>query len=117
MRPALKEKNEFNKRFIELRKAKQLTQVELAEALGVTRNVIAYYESKAQNPGIDTLQKIADFFQVSPDYLLGVDTSTKKRGAPSKLENQLNLIKELPQDQQKAISTVLDMALKNISSQ
>ena len=115
MRPSLKEKNEFNKRFIELRKAKQLTQVELAKALGVTRDVIAYYESKAQNPGIETLQSIADFFNVSPDFLLGVEPTTKKRGAPSKLENQLNLIKELPKDQQKAISTVLDMALKNIS--
>ena len=114
MRPATKEKSEFNKRLIQLRNNSNLTQFELAEKLGITRDAVAYYESKAKNPGVEIIQLLAGFFGVSSDILLGVKKHSRSRGAQSKLEKQLELIRSLPTKQQKAISTVLDMALKNV---
>lgn len=57
-----------------LRKAKGLTQEELAEAVGTTRATLAGYETGRRNPRLPDLQKIAEFFGVGLDYF-GVATS------------------------------------------
>lgn len=62
----------FGKRLASLRKQKGLTQYELADALGFSRGQIANYEQGSREPDFETLQKIARFFQVSTDYLLGL---------------------------------------------
>lgn len=54
-----------------LRKNKKLTQTELAKIIGVEQSSIAKYETKNVIPNIDTLNAIANFFEVSVDYLLG----------------------------------------------
>ena len=46
-------------------------QKELAKVLGVNDNVISYYCKGSRKPNIDQLNKIADFFHTSVDYLLG----------------------------------------------
>ncbi|MFA6809254.1 MAG: helix-turn-helix domain-containing protein [Eubacteriales bacterium] len=61
----------FNKRFKELRKEKNLTQQELADKFYLNKSSISRYEQGKQMPEIDQLQKFADFFGVSIDYLLG----------------------------------------------
>lgn len=61
----------FQNRLRELRKERKLSQDELGEALNLHGRTIGYYESKERNPSPDTLVKIADFFGVSVDYLLG----------------------------------------------
>lgn len=63
----------FNERLIALRKAKKLSQYELADQLNFTRGQIANYEQGKRKPDIDTLKKIANFFNVSLDYLTGED--------------------------------------------
>lgn len=63
----------FKERFIQLRKELGLTQEQLAEKLGMgyTRTAISAWEVGRNEPSnIDTV-KIADFFGVSTDYLLG----------------------------------------------
>lgn len=57
-----------------LRKAKGLTQEELAEAVGTKRATIAGYETGRRNPSLPDLQKIAQYFGVGLDYF-GVATS------------------------------------------
>lgn len=54
-----------------LRESKKLTQKDLAQYLGTTARNIGFYETGDRNPPIDTLNKLADFFGVSVDYLLG----------------------------------------------
>jgi len=54
-----------------LRKQKKLTQQDLAEIIGVDRVTLARYESGARLPSLEVLIKLADFFEVSVDYLLG----------------------------------------------
>ncbi|MFW6238346.1 MAG: HD domain-containing phosphohydrolase [Halanaerobiales bacterium] len=61
----------FADRLRKLRKSKDLRQVDLAEKLGFARTTIANYEQNNRIPGPQTLCQLADFFDVSLDYLLG----------------------------------------------
>lgn len=54
-----------------LRKEKKLTQRQLASKLQISQSTVALYETGNREPDIDTLEKIADFFDVTLDYLAG----------------------------------------------
>lgn len=58
-------------RLKELRKKKGISQLRLATDLNTTQNTISRYETGEREPGIEELLKIADYFNVSVDYLLG----------------------------------------------
>jgi len=58
-------------RLAQLRKAKGLSQEELARVLHLNQSTIAYYESGKKRPSYEVLQSLAEFFGVSIDYLLG----------------------------------------------
>lgn len=55
----------------ELRKQHKLTTTQLAEIIGCTNPTITNYELGNRNPNHDTLIKLADYFDVTVDYLLG----------------------------------------------
>ena len=61
---------EFNEKLQELRKARSLTQEELAEALFVSRTAISKWESGRGYPNLDSLKEISKFFSVSIDDLI-----------------------------------------------
>lgn len=61
----------FGKKLKELRKKKGLTQQELGNIINCTHTAINYYENGRRQPDATTLCKLADFFGVSVDYLLG----------------------------------------------
>ena len=61
----------FGQRFKELRQEKNLTQEKLAEEFFLNKSSISRYEQNKQIPEIDLLEKIADYFDVSIDYLVG----------------------------------------------
>ena len=54
-----------------LRQKKGITQNELGAILGVGKTTISQYESETRSPDTNMLQRIADFFDVTSDYLLG----------------------------------------------
>ena len=58
-------------RIKELREEKNLSQLELAKNLNLTQQSISLYEKGDREPSIDVLKNIANFFNVSLDYLLG----------------------------------------------
>ena len=58
-------------RLKELRKKKGISQLRLATDLNTTQNTISRYETGEREPGINELIKIADYFNVSVDYLIG----------------------------------------------
>ena len=62
---------DFQNIFKRLRNSCGLTQVEMAEKIGISRSTIGMYETGAREPDFETLEKIADFFNVDIDYLLG----------------------------------------------
>lgn len=57
-------------RLKELRKKKGISQLRLATDLNTTQNTISRYETGEREPGIDELIKIANYFNVSVDYLI-----------------------------------------------
>lgn len=57
-------------RLKELRKAKRISQLKLATDLNTNQNTISRYETGEREPGITELIRIADYFNVSLDYLL-----------------------------------------------
>ena len=58
-------------RLKELRKSKGISQLRLATDLNTSQNTISRYETGEREPGIAELIKLADYFNVSVDYLLG----------------------------------------------
>lgn len=58
-------------RIKQLRMDIKVTQEQLARVLGKSKRSIAAYETNYRPPDIETLQRLADFFQVSMDYLAG----------------------------------------------
>lgn len=63
-----------------LRQTRELNQVQLAGKLGVAKQSISNWENDNIMPSIEMLEKIADFFAVSTDYLLGRDEKDIKDG-------------------------------------
>ena len=61
------------KRLKQLRGFHMLTQNEIAPVLHINRSTYAYYETGRTRPELETLVKLARFYSVSVDFLLGVD--------------------------------------------
>ena len=59
-----------------LRSVRGISQVELGEKLNVSKQSISNWENGNLQPSIEMLMKIADFFSVSTDFLLGLDNRT-----------------------------------------
>ena len=58
-------------RLKELRKGRNITQLKMAMDLNMSQNTISRYENGEREPGLEELVRIADYFDVSIDYLLG----------------------------------------------
>lgn len=60
----------------ELRLSRGITQVELAKQLGISRSTVGMYESGSREPDFETLELIADYFNIDTDYILGRTNKT-----------------------------------------
>ena len=81
----------FNEKLVKLRKENLLSQEELAEKLGVTRQTISKWELEQTTPDMDKLTQIAKLFNVSVDELLNeADEPTKTNKASDKNNNKKN---------------------------
>mgnify|MGYP001769217380 CR=1 FL=1 len=69
---------EFKDRLRQLREENKLLQKELAQKIGVDRNTITGYEIGKREPNLEKIIKLAQIFDVSIDYLVGV-TDIRKR--------------------------------------
>jgi len=67
-----------------LRKRNHMTQTQLAEKIGVGRSAVSMYEMGEREPDFETLEAIADIFNVDMDVLLGTET---KKAAPDGAED------------------------------
>ncbi len=63
----------LSQRIKELRLAKKLSQVELANLIGVTKQSVSNWENDNIQPSIDILIKLSEVLSVSTDYLLALD--------------------------------------------
>ena len=65
----------LNENIKRLRTANNITQVELAADLGVSKQCVSNWENDYIQPSIEMLIKIAQYFKVSTDFLLDLDDS------------------------------------------
>lgn len=98
----------FNKRLKQLRKEKKLTREQLAEKLDITYYALSKYETGDRQPDYQTLKKIADFFDVSTDYLLGRSddprlTAEQEKEVYREFEEIKAMIEKLPEEKKKRI--------------
>ena len=87
----------FAKRLKELRKGKKISQIRLAEMLGVSQATITFWETGKRDPDVSMLMKIADIFGVSTDYLLGrvpMEIKVIKENAPPPSEDEYEIVIE-----------------------
>lgn len=63
----------FAKRFKELRLNAGVTQTEFSKYLGLSKATISYYETGKRMPSNSQIRKIANYFKVPVDFLLGMD--------------------------------------------
>ena len=61
----------FRIRLKEVREKANMSQKELADKLSVSQSTVGNWESGMREPNFDTIKKIAEFFDVTVDYLLG----------------------------------------------
>ena len=76
----------FPKQIKYLRRSRALSQVQLADKLGVKKQSISNWENDNIRPSVEMLEKIADFFDVSTDYLLGREEKGKGLGGINTLD-------------------------------
>lgn len=78
----------FKENIKQLRKSKGLTQKKIAEDLGITQPTYQQWESGKRSPTGETLEKLANFFNVSTDFLLGRNNG--EQDGINKFTNELN---------------------------
>lgn len=81
----------FPERLRYLRKSANISQQTLGDAMNVTKVSISGYETGNRKPDTDTLQKLADYFDVSIDYLLGRSETNETRAAYHTTEKEITI--------------------------
>ena len=71
-------RNKFPQRLRQLRKEKGITQEVLGQYLHYNHTAVANYESGRNQPSFDDLLKLADYFDVSTDFLLGLHATPSR---------------------------------------
>lgn len=95
-----------------LRKDQAITQVQLAEQLGVSQQTVTAYESGRRRVPISHLPRLATLLGTSVEALIGQPaTSASKRGPTPKMLQQLERLHALPKAKQRMVSEVLDSLL------
>ena len=64
----------FGQKLRELMEEKNITQKELSQMISISPSAISNYVQNIREPDFDTLRRIANFFQVSVDYLLSMES-------------------------------------------
>lgn len=83
----------FCDNLVSLRKMKQMSQEQLAEAVGVSRQTISKYETGEALPDIDKCKVMAELFDVSLDDLVNYDKQASGLGIPPKGKYMFGLVK------------------------
>ncbi|MGN0569173.1 MAG: helix-turn-helix domain-containing protein [Candidatus Fimenecus sp.] len=89
----------ISSRLVSLRKDKNLSQKEAAQALGISQALLSHYEKGIRECGLDFLCRASAFYDVSSDYLLGI-SETKI------VSDALFELNDIPQDGELRMSTI-----------
>lgn len=85
---------DFSDRLKCLRQKFKLTQGELASVIGVKSSAIANYEARRNEPSIDKLIALSNYFKVSCDFMLGVSDNSLRVGYGDLVNETAEFIKK-----------------------
>ena len=83
----------FHENLVSLRKINQMSQEELAEKIGVSRQTLSKYETGEALPDIEKCKILADIFDVSMDDLVNYDKAANGLGVPPKGKHIFGMVK------------------------
>jgi transcriptional regulator with XRE-family HTH domain len=104
---------ELGARIAALRKARNITQVQLAEKLGISQQTLQSYECGRRRVPVSAMPAVAQHLEVSLDELFDAPPTTAKRGAAKrgpapKWQQQIEQIATLPRAKQQVVMQMLD---------
>lgn len=100
----------LGERMVFIRKRKKISQNELGKKVGTSGDIIGRYERDEVKPSIEVASKIADFLEVSLDYLIG-KTNLE---LDNSIVNRIIEIQNLPEEDKSHILYTLDGLLQNV---
>ena len=109
-------------RLLELRKLAGLSQKELAKILNCSQNMISQWENGTRDPSTDTLKAMADYFNVTIDYLLGRtdENAITSAAVPAQdalttqEETHIKKYRQLDTDGKEEIDDIIDVKLAKL---
>lgn len=118
-RPMTQDEKQFFRalgtRIAELRKAQALTQVQLAETLGLTQQMIASYEVGRRRVPVSMLPALARALSVSVEALIDEKAAPARRGPAPQLQQRIERLTRLPKAKQKLVLEMLDGVLQQVA--
>lgn len=103
----------IGERVLHIRKAQGLTQMQLAEKIGIKRSLVTDYETGRLRLNGEMVARFALALGVSSDLILGLGNTSALAGQPDlKLTKRMRQIEDLPQHQKKSLLLTIDAYLK-----
>ena len=118
-RPPLTPPTENGLRLAALRREAELSQREVAEALGIPQRTVSFYERQASHLPSNLLPKLAELFGVPIEMLLGAESANgkkTKRGPKSELERRFDKVRTLPKRERELAIDMLDRIINAAES-
>jgi transcriptional regulator with XRE-family HTH domain len=109
----------FGGRLIAARRARNMTQTQLAQAIGSTQRAISYYEAEGGNPTLDVVTKLAKALGTTADDLLGLSTAADAATVEPETTDERRLwrrfkqLLSLPEKDRRAVLRMLDSLTKH----
>lgn len=104
----------LGERIASLRKARSVTQTQLAEALGVSQQTVHAYEAGSRRIPVSALPLVTSKLEVSLEVLFGEEhakAARGKRGPVPQWQRQIEAVAQLPKSQQQFVFRMIEMAL------
>jgi transcriptional regulator with XRE-family HTH domain len=111
-----KAQDTLGRRIARLRRDRGLTQVELAERLGITQPAVSDYENDDTRLSAEAVIQIARILGVSADELLGIKETSSSPGSPRnrRLYRRLQEIEKLPRRDQQALLRTIEAFISKV---
>ena len=107
-----KEPSDFGRRMADARRSAGITQVELAQMLGVNQRVVAAWERKNVALRAEQIRSLAESLNTSADYLIGISGSMSRkkgiRGPSGKVRQVFEQVAKLPRRQQDKVAEFVE---------
>jgi transcriptional regulator with XRE-family HTH domain len=104
----------FGEKISKLKKAKKLSQIELANLTGISRDAISKYERGDVLPSVEYAKRIADALGVSLDFL--VSNSEQEEALDNEAVKRIKAIQNLPPQEKEKILSVVDALIRDFKT-